>query len=218
MSPSFEVWWKSWSGVWPNLDQSLLFSGGMVRRLNRYRVFIKYCVFSKILKYFPDSGLSRLPLDVSVCTHWQVKHQRCSRTGRFQKNHNILRKNTIFNGHPVPNFSKLYHCPFSVDDALTCGAERKSSSLDTVFIESIPTTTVWFTCNSLFASSTALSLILTSFSKNKSSSLFISFSSIGSIFTMSLSTRGSILISSSIISSLKSASWTSSSFTSFDGE
>ena len=41
-----------------------------------YRVLIKYCVFSKILKYIPDSGLSRFPLGVSVCTQWQVKPQR----------------------------------------------------------------------------------------------------------------------------------------------
>ena len=48
-----------------------------------YRVFIKYCVFSKILKYIPDFGLSRFPFGgISVCTHWQVKYQRCSRTGR----------------------------------------------------------------------------------------------------------------------------------------
>ena len=33
-----------------------------------YRVFIKYCVFSKILKYIQDSGLSRFPLVVSVYT------------------------------------------------------------------------------------------------------------------------------------------------------
>ena len=39
-----------------------------------YRMFIKYCVFSKILKYIPDSGLSRFPLGgVSVCTQWQAK-------------------------------------------------------------------------------------------------------------------------------------------------
>ena len=32
-------------------------------------------------------------LGVSMCTHTrQVEHQRCSRTGRIQKNHNILRK------------------------------------------------------------------------------------------------------------------------------
>ena len=53
-----------------------------------YRMFIKYSVFSKILKYVPDS------LGVIVCTQWQVKHQRWSRT---HKNHNILKKNTIFN-------------------------------------------------------------------------------------------------------------------------
>ena len=67
-----------------------------------YRVFIKNCVFSKILKYIPDSGLSRFPLGVNECTQWQVKHQCCSsRTCRVQKNHNILGKNTIFNEHPV---------------------------------------------------------------------------------------------------------------------
>ena len=57
--------------------------------------------FSKILKYIPDSGLYRVPLGVSVCTQWQVKHQRCCRTCRVEKNNNILRKNTIFNEHPV---------------------------------------------------------------------------------------------------------------------
>ena len=42
----------------------------------RYSVFISgsgcslYIVFSKILKYIPDSGLSRFPLSVSVCTQW----------------------------------------------------------------------------------------------------------------------------------------------------
>ena len=39
---------------------------------------------------------------VSACTHTrQVEHQRCNSTGRVQKNHNILRKDTIINGHPV---------------------------------------------------------------------------------------------------------------------
>ena len=66
-----------------------------------YRVFIKYCVFSKILKYIPDSGLSQFPLGVSVCTQWQGKHQHCRRTGRVKNNNSILRKNTIFNEHPV---------------------------------------------------------------------------------------------------------------------
>ena len=51
--------------------------------------------FTKILDY---SGL--LPFSVFSHTR-QVEHQRCSRTGRVQKNHKILRKNTIFNEHPV---------------------------------------------------------------------------------------------------------------------
>ena len=34
-----------------------------------YRMFIKYCVFSLILKYIPDSVLSLFSLSVSVCTH-----------------------------------------------------------------------------------------------------------------------------------------------------
>ena len=58
----------------------------------KYRVFIKYCVFSKIFKY---SGLC-FP-SVSVCTHTsQVEHQCCSRTGRVQKIHKILRKKHNF--------------------------------------------------------------------------------------------------------------------------
>ena len=44
--------------------------------LERYRVFIRYCVFSKSLKYILDSGLSRFPLGFSLCTQWQVKLQR----------------------------------------------------------------------------------------------------------------------------------------------
>ena len=36
------------------------------------RVFIKNCVISKILKYISNSGLSRFPLGVSVCTQWQA--------------------------------------------------------------------------------------------------------------------------------------------------
>ena len=34
-----------------------------------YRVFIKYCVFPKILRYILDSGLYRFPFRVSVCVH-----------------------------------------------------------------------------------------------------------------------------------------------------
>ena len=67
-----------------------------------FRVFIKYCVLFKSLKIFRNP----FSLGVSVCTHTrQVEHQRCSTTAGVQKNHNILRKNTIFNKHPV-GFSK----------------------------------------------------------------------------------------------------------------
>ena len=53
--------------------------------------------FPKILKYIPDSGLSQFFLDVynrlhAWTTKWQVEGQRCSRTDRVKKNHNILWK------------------------------------------------------------------------------------------------------------------------------
>ena len=67
-----------------------------------YRVFIKYCVFSKILKDIPDSGLYRFPLVVSVCTQWQVKPQCLQQNLQSSGKSHILRKNTIFNAHPVP--------------------------------------------------------------------------------------------------------------------
>ena len=60
-----------------------------------YRVFIKYCFFFEDFKIY--SGL--WPLSVSprfsVCTQWQVKHQRCSR------------KITTFNEHPIRSNSKI---------------------------------------------------------------------------------------------------------------
>ena len=34
-------------------------------------------------------------------THQEGRNLRCSRTGRVQKNQKNLRKNTIFNEHPV---------------------------------------------------------------------------------------------------------------------
>ena len=86
-----------------------------VLTLIMYRVFIKYCVFSKISKYIPDSGLSRFPLGVSECTQWQVNPSACSRTCRVQKNHNILRKHTIFNEHPV-YAEKAFLFPLSIND------------------------------------------------------------------------------------------------------
>ena len=54
-----------------------------------YRVFIKCCFFSEILKIFR----TLFSLGASLCTQSrQVKNQRCCRTGRVQKNHKILRK------------------------------------------------------------------------------------------------------------------------------
>ena len=46
-----------------------------------YRVFIKYCVLSKILKYIPDSGLSRFSLEAVFCV--------CTQNLPSQKNHNF---------------------------------------------------------------------------------------------------------------------------------
>ena len=40
--------------------------------------------FSKILKYIPDSGLSRFPLGVTVCIQWQVKHQHLQSSEKSQ--------------------------------------------------------------------------------------------------------------------------------------
>ena len=59
-----------------------------------YRVFIKYCIFLKDFKIFRTLAFFCFP-SVSVCVHThtrQVENQRCSRTGRVQKNHKILRK------------------------------------------------------------------------------------------------------------------------------
>ena len=43
--------------------------------------------------------------------HLQVEHQHCCRTDRVQKNHNILRKNTLFNEHPVAAWLLTRHEP-----------------------------------------------------------------------------------------------------------
>ena len=58
-------------------------------------MFINYCVFFEDFEIFQTLAFLCFP-SVSVCVH-----QICSRTGRFQKNSKILRKNTIINEHPV---------------------------------------------------------------------------------------------------------------------
>ena len=73
-------------------------SGSLVKGCSLNIVF-----FFKRQQNISNSGLSVYFLGVRVCTHIrQVEHQRCSRTGRFQKIHKILSKNvTIFNEHPA---------------------------------------------------------------------------------------------------------------------
>ena len=72
-------------------------------------MFIKYCVFSELLKILR----TLFSLGVSVCTHTrQVEHQRCSRTGRVQKNHNIWRK------RPVPTKTGTVYLNSSTDHEL----------------------------------------------------------------------------------------------------
>ena len=64
--------------------------------------------FSEDFKIF----LTLFPLGVSVCTHTrQVENLRCSRTDRVQKNQKNLRKNTIFNEHPVYEIIHVHEAP-----------------------------------------------------------------------------------------------------------
>ena len=69
------------------------------RELNfRYRVLLKIVFFWNILKY---SGLLPFSVFLGVNVHQAGRTSALSRTGKFQKNHKILRQNTIFNEHPV---------------------------------------------------------------------------------------------------------------------
>ena len=54
-----------------------------------------HCVFFEDFKIFRTLASLCFP-SVSVCVH-----QRCSKTGRVQKSHKILRKNKVFDEHPV---------------------------------------------------------------------------------------------------------------------
>ena len=71
----------------------------------RYRVFIKYCFFPKIFKIY--SGL--WPLSVSPRWCQKVYTMADQKQALQQKLHNILRKNTIFNEHPVIIFHQLLY-------------------------------------------------------------------------------------------------------------
>ena len=62
------------------------FSVKKYRYEGSYRVFIKYCVFTKISKYFPDSGISRFFLVVYTGLHACVDHEMAGRTPVLQQN------------------------------------------------------------------------------------------------------------------------------------
>ena len=64
---------------------------------NTFRVFIKYCGFSMILKYNPVSGLCRCQCVYTMAGQTPALQQNL----KSSENHNIFRKNTIFNEHPV---------------------------------------------------------------------------------------------------------------------
>ena len=56
-----------------------------------------------------------------MCTHTrQVEHQRCSRTGRFQKNHKILRKKTHYLVNTL-NLNNIYKITLSVSNISRLG-------------------------------------------------------------------------------------------------
>ena len=69
--------------------------------IHTYRVFIKYCAISKTLKYIPNSGLSQLPLGVSVCVHnGRSNTSAIAELAEFEKI-TTFKESTIFNEHPV---------------------------------------------------------------------------------------------------------------------
>ena len=63
-----------------------------------YRVFIKYCGFLKILIYLPDSVFSRCQC---VYTRQAGRTPALQQNWQSSENSKNLRKNTIFNEHPV---------------------------------------------------------------------------------------------------------------------
>ena len=84
----------------PGLVQSLLTDSAAIYSLQNiihivywlyiYRVFIKYCVFFKILKNIPDS--------VSACVHWtsRLDRQMVGPTPALQQNWQSLEKSQLF--------------------------------------------------------------------------------------------------------------------------
>ena len=68
------------------------------RRTNSYRVLIKYCVFSMILIYIPDTVFSRCQC---VYTHQAGRTPALQQNWQSSENSKNVRKYTIFNEHPV---------------------------------------------------------------------------------------------------------------------
>ena len=83
-------------------------------------ISIKYCVFSKILKYSGLWPFSVYPRCLCVYTRlhaWiarcQVEHQRCRRTGRVQKKKTQYSINTLYDflpGNFALRFGTTFHC------------------------------------------------------------------------------------------------------------
>ena len=74
---AFDFFTKDWENE--NLEEIIV-------EVNIY-IYLLNIVFFRRFQYIFRTPFS---LDISVCTHArQVEHQRCSRTGRVQKNHKI---------------------------------------------------------------------------------------------------------------------------------
>ena len=58
-----------------------------------YRVLIKYCVISKILRYILDSGLFRFPLGVSCVHNGRSKTKAAAELAELRKSHHFKKKN-----------------------------------------------------------------------------------------------------------------------------
>ena len=79
-----------------------------------YRMFIKYCVFSKILKYSGLLPFSVFPRCQCVYTHQAGRTPAPQQSS--EKSQNLKEKNTIFNEHPVGDrlFIRIPNKPLSV--------------------------------------------------------------------------------------------------------
>ena len=109
------LWFSSLSQAWKyfNLTGSFIFENISITDIFSSILGLSTCpsshtttgCSSNIVFFSEDFKIFRtlFSLGISVCTHTrQVENQRWSRTERVKKNHKMLRKNTIFNEHPVP--------------------------------------------------------------------------------------------------------------------